>query len=271
MSSLLRSPVFHFLVLGFAAYLLYTGLMPENRETIHVTSQTIDALVQQSASITQSPVTPEQKKDLIEGYIEEEVLVREAYKRGFDKSDYRVRKRILGLMRTSLSEVIPEPSVAQLRVFYEENKGRYQTAPSISFEHVFFSFASDNLPTEPNQFIELLENSEDWGDLGDFSQVGNRFTKASFERTALTFGKPFAEAVFGQSHGSWEGPIESFIGVHFVRVKDAHEPELPSFESMESYLRTDYFMLKARQSQERKIQDLARNYRIVIDQPEAEK
>ena len=137
-----ENPLLHFLLLGAISYSLYVSLKPDDLETIHVTSQTIEALVQQSESITQTPVTSEVRKELIEGHIEEEVLIREAYKRGFDKSDYRVRRRILGLMRSSLSEVIPVPSLAQLRTFYEENRDRYETGPSISFEQVFFSFAN---------------------------------------------------------------------------------------------------------------------------------
>jgi hypothetical protein len=90
-----------------------------------------------------------------------------------------VRKRILNIMRTSLSEVIPEPSVAQLRVFYEENKERYLTSPSRSFEHVYFSFASAKLSGKPQQFIQQLQEANDIEGLGEFSLVGNTFSKAS--------------------------------------------------------------------------------------------
>ena len=110
-ASLLKSPVLHFILLGTIAFVAYTHLKPPGRETIHITTQTIDALVQQQESITQHPVTPEQRQSIIEGHIENEVLLREAYQRGFDKNDYRVRQRLLKIMRTSLSEIIPEPTV----------------------------------------------------------------------------------------------------------------------------------------------------------------
>ena len=113
----IKSPILHFIVLGTIAFLLYTHLKPADRETIRITTQTIDALIQQQESITQLAVTPERRQSIIEGHIEDEILLRKAYKRGFDKSDFRVRKRILNIMRTSLTEVTPEPSVAQLRAF----------------------------------------------------------------------------------------------------------------------------------------------------------
>ena len=46
-SNILKSPILHFLVLGTAVFFLYVTLKPPDRETIRVTTQTIDALVQQ--------------------------------------------------------------------------------------------------------------------------------------------------------------------------------------------------------------------------------
>lgn len=264
-SSLLKSPVLHFILLGSIAFVAYTHLKPPDRETIHITTQTIDALVQQQESITQNPINAKERQTLVEGHIEDEILLREAYKRGFDKNDYRVRKRILNIMRTSLSEVIPEPSVAQLRAFYEENKARYLTSPSRSFEHVYFSFTSTKLPKKLEQFIKQIHEASDISGFGEFSPIGNTFSKASFQSTAITFGKPFAQIVFELPLNQWRGPIESFRGIHYVRVTASHDPELPPFEQMESFLRTEYFMQKSRESQVRKINDLRKNYEIEVE------
>ena len=265
-TSVLKSPILHFILLGAIVFAAYTHLKPADRDTITVTAQTIDALIQQRESITQNPTSPEERKNLIEGHIEDEILLREAYKRGFDKNDYRVRKRILNIMRSSLSEVTPEPSLAQLRAYYQENKERFLTSPSRSFEQVYFSFAGANQPENPERFLQQLNGASDPAGLGDFStSLGNRFSKASFQTTAATFGKPFAQVVFHLPVNQWSGPIESFRGIHYVRVTAELPPELPPFEQMESYLRTDYFMQKARQSQSDKIAALRKNYDIVVE------
>ena len=264
-TSVLRSPIVQFILLGIAAFAVYSHLKPPARDIIKVTTQTIDALVQQRESITRNPVTPEGRQALIAGHIEDEILLREAYKRGFDKNDYRVRKRILNLMRSSLNEVIPEPSPAQLRAFYEENKERYLTSPSRSFEHVYFSFAGAKLPDKPELFIRQLQETDDITGLGEFSLSGNQFSKATFQTTAITFGKPFAQIVFEMPLNQWRGPIESFRGIHYVRVSDVHPPELPPFEKIESYLRTDYFLTKGRQTQTDKIAELRKNYDVIVE------
>lgn len=263
--SAIKSPILHFVFLGIVAFFAYAHLKPADRETITVTTQTIDALIQQRESITQDTTTPEERQNLIEGHIEDEILLREAYNRGFDKNDYRVRKRILNIMRTSLSEVIPEPSVAQLRAFYEENKARYLTSMSRSFEHVYFSFASAKLPEKPQQFIRQLQEATGIAGLGEFSPIGNTFSRASFETTAIPFGKPFAKTVFELPLNQWRGPIESFRGIHYVRVTAEHDPELPAFEKMESFLRTEYLMQKSRESQQRKIDALQKNYEVIVE------
>ena len=263
--TVLKSPVLHFILLGTIAFAAYSHLKPPDRETIQVTTQTIDALIQQQESIAQHPVSPEGRQSIVDSYIEDEILLREAYKRGFDKNDYRVRKRLLNIMRSSLSEVIPEPSVAQLRAYYQADKERYLTSPSRSFEQVYFSFASNDLPKDPQAYIRQLEKTDDISKLGEFSSLGNQFDKTPFERTAATFGKPFAKIVFTLPLNQWRGPVESFRGIHYVRVTGTHEPELPPFEEMESYLRTDYLMVKSRESQQRKIEELMKNYDVIIE------
>ncbi len=265
LTAIVKSPILHFLVLGTVAFLLYVWLKPTDRETIQITTQTVDALVQQRESITQDPVTPKERRDILEGHIEDEVLLREAYKRGIDKNDYRIRKRILNIMRSSLAEVIPEPSTAQLRAFYDENRERYRTSPSRSFQQIHFSFGSPNTPESPEQFLKQLENASDISKMGDFSQIGNQFSRASFQNAAMTFGKPFAEKVFQLPLDQWSGPIESVRGVHYVRVTGTHPPELPPFENLESYLRTDYLMRKSRDSQQGKIDRLRKGYDVVVE------
>jgi hypothetical protein len=268
---MLKSPILHFILLGAVGFGAYEHLKPLDRETITITTQTIDALVQQRESITLNPIAGNERQDIIEGHIEEEILLREAYKRGFDKNDYRVRKRILNIMRSSLSEVIPEPSVAQLRAFYKENKGRYLTASSRSFEHVYFSFTSDKLPKNPQQFIRQLQDAGDITGLGEFSLTGSKFSKASFQTTAVTFGKPFAQKIFKLPLNQWKGPLESFRGMHYVRVTAEHEPELPPFEQMETYLRQDYILRKMRESQVAKIDELRKNYEVIVEGMEKKK
>lgn len=263
--SIIKSPILHFLILGLAAFFLYEKFRPVDRDVINITTQTIDALVQQRENIDRNPVTPELREQIIKGHIDDEVLLREAQKRGFDNNDYRVRKRLLRVMRSSLTEVVPEPSIAQLRAYYDENIELYKTSPSVSFEYVFFDFSSTDMPTDPQEFIRQLEESDDPLKMGEFTPLGKRFVKNHFQMIASSFGKPFAEKVFDMDLNKWTGPVESFRGIHYVRVTAHHDPEVPSFENLESYLRQDYLMQKMRQNQQGKIDELRKGYVVVVE------
>ena len=260
-----KSPVLHFVVLGLLAFFLYEKFRPIDKETIYITTQTIDALVKQRESIARNPITPELRQQIIEGHIEDEVLLREAKKRGFDNNDYRVRKRLLNIMRSSLTEVIPDPSVAQLRAFYDENRENYKTSPSVSFEHVYFQFSSQELPPDPQEFIRQLEASDAPLEMGEVTLLGNMLTNYSFQMIASSFGKPFAEMVLDLDLNVWHGPLESYLGFHYVRVNGQHDPEIAPFEKMESYLRQDYLMSKMIKSQQTKIDELRKGFVVVVE------
>ncbi len=100
-TSLLKSPTLHFILLGLVAFIAYRYFKSPDRETIRVTTQTIDALIKQKENITQNPISPDDRQSIVDRHIEDEVLLREAYKRGLNKNDYRVRNRLLNIMRTS--------------------------------------------------------------------------------------------------------------------------------------------------------------------------
>ena len=262
---LLKSPVLHLLILGTVGFFGYKVLKPSGNETIRVSSQTIDALVQQEESLSQIPVSEERKQLLIRSYIEDEILIREAYKQKLDKGDSRVRKRILNIMRSSLTEDVPEPSSAQLRTYYKENQVRYLTGPSRSFSNVYFSFNNSDLPNDPQSFIAQLKRSPIPEAQGEIFSMGGNYSKHTFRQTSQMFGKPFAERLFNSPLNQWTGPVESFKGIHYVIVTAKHDPELPSFETMQAYLRGDYIMTRMREGQESKIEKMARNYEIIIE------
>ena len=266
----IKSPILHFILIGTILYFLYERLKPLDQEVINITSQTIDALVQQQKDIQQGPITVEQRDQLIKGLVEDEILLKVAYSRGLDKNDFRVRKRLLSLIRSSLNEIVPEPSYTQLQAFYKENEDQYLSDTLWSFKQVFFNFNSEKLPVDTHTFLERLKNYENPDKLGDFSLSLGPKTKVSFNQIALSYGKPFAEKVIYAQLNQWIGPVESITGLHYLKVFEKHNPELPSFEHMESYLRQDYIYKKTRELQEEKINELSKQFDIVVEGEAAE-
>ena len=262
---LLKSPIFHFLVLGAVLFFVYRALKPSGKESIVVTQQTVDALVQSQQELIQAELSAEDVEELIQGHIEDEILLREAYKRGVDKNDGRVRRRILQIMRSSLTEAVPDPSMAQLQVFYEENSDRYTRPESRTVRQVYYEFTRSEIPSLDDALIRTLDQTENLTTVSDFSLISNEMPKYSFSQIAGLLGKPFAEAVFTAPIGKWIGPVESFRGNHYVKVVAEHDPELPPLASVETYVRQDYQFQMMREAQEEKIGEMRKGYEVIVE------
>lgn len=159
MKKILKSPILHFIIIGAVAYVLFIQLFPRSKDAIVITPQIIDALVRNEQSLIPVEMKEERKQELIKNFIDEEVMLKDAYKRDLNKNDFRVRKRLLTLMRSSLTEIIPEQSIAQLRAYYEENGNKFSSEESRSFNTAFFDLNSDKIPKDGEAFCKQLENS----------------------------------------------------------------------------------------------------------------
>ncbi len=151
-----REPLVHFIVLAgilFAANGLWSG---SAREQIVVDRATQDFLMQQQQDLLLRDLTLEEKQAVIDTFIEEEILVREAYKQGFDKSG-RVRSLLLQNMRFFLSRDLPQPTEADLMAYFAENKDRFTRPASLTLDHVFFG-DPDEVPAEA---LKHLRNGGD--------------------------------------------------------------------------------------------------------------
>ena len=140
-------------------------------------------------------LTGEEVRTVVQDLIDDEVLLREARRRGFDQQDYRVRRRLLNVMRSALDEAVPEPPVAELQAYYRDKADRLRLAPSMTLEHVYFAWGSETLPPDSEAFLDTLERSDEPMGLGEFFMGGNRLAKADRRRLVMQFGPEFADAV----------------------------------------------------------------------------
>lgn len=137
-------------MLGALVYTAYAALTPQRRGVVEVKQSTIRVLQKQQEDLLGRPLTEEEKQTLVENHIDEEVLLLEAERRGFDKLDYRVRKRLLNVMRSTLIEQVPDPTRAQLEAYFRQEIDKYRIPESVTFQQVYFNPASEKLSDDPN-------------------------------------------------------------------------------------------------------------------------
>ena len=115
------------------------------------------------------PLTDKERQDVVEGYIEEEILMREAFRLELEKKDSRVRKRLIDVMRSTIDQPVSQPTRAELQAYFRENQERYVTGETITFDHVFFAYGSENEPDDPADFLAKLRDGADHTQLGDYT------------------------------------------------------------------------------------------------------
>ena len=262
---LLRNPLFLFVVLGLAAFFIYSWLKPDEKEEIRVTPQIVADLVAQDEALNLLKPDEARTNELIENYIQEEIMLREALALGYHTSDGRVRRRLLNLMRTSLQDEVAEPTYNQLQAYFEENKQDYAGGESRTFLQIYYdpslNEAIPELETIKKEYADYLGEER----AGDYAPISNRQIKNSYDLVGRTFGKEIADAVFDSELNQWFGPMRSAGGLHFLKVLEIHEPVEVQFEDVQNFVSMDYVLKKTRENQNEKVDILRDKYRIIIE------
>ncbi len=251
----------HFLLLAALLFGAYALVAPSGEDTIVVDQATIDRLVEEREVLLARPLSKEERRAAIATLIDDEVLLREAWRRGLDQ-DAVVRRHLVQKMRFILAEDQAEPSEAELRAFLESNRERYRTPPTITLEQVFYA----DRATAPADLLDRLQAGADPDDLGErLDTLGATPTRYSLRDLIGLMGPEAARRIFELPVGDWDGPMPADNGVHFVRVLDQHPSAMPRFEELAGYLRQDWFLARQEEAVAAQLLELRSNYRIVVE------
>ena len=256
----IREPLVQFVLLGAALFYVNYLITPDDRESIIVTQVTIDDLVNSHAKLQQADVSEVQRQELINGYIADEILVREAYKQGLDR-DSQIRDLVLQKMRYVLEEEVTDPTPDQLRRCYESNRMRFHVSRTITLEQVYFP--KSQAPEE--DLLEKLQSGADHREYGEPIVSLERIKRPRLQRElSLHIGPDFARRVFELPPGEWVGPVKSMRGQHFVRVTEINPPREPSFQEVEPIIRREWPYFRPRQIVSEKVADFRKQYNIAL-------
>ena len=118
-------PLTAFLAAGGVLYLLSTIVVRYGGETIVIDTRLANGIVNSAADRLGRDLTPDERSEALARHLDEEILVREAHRRGLHLESPGARSRLLRRMRVELSQGLPEPTRAQLRAYYRTNAARY--------------------------------------------------------------------------------------------------------------------------------------------------
>ncbi|MCH8073962.1 MAG: peptidyl-prolyl cis-trans isomerase [Proteobacteria bacterium] len=267
--AVMREPLLHFLLAGAGLFLLFEIVSePETTgdEQIIVTSGHIEHLASLFAKTWHRAPSDVELRGLIDSFILEEVLYREATAIGLDQDDTIIRRRLKQKMEFLVDDFsAAEPSDTDLQKFLDDNPDRFRIDARISFEHVYLVDADSNAI---DAMLAALQSGEplDPGAAVPSGLLPRRFADASETSIGGQFGDSFKNAVFALDVDQWTGPVESPFGVHLVKVEQIEERRVPSLAEIRNVVARDWLADRRRSAQEALFDQLKAKYSITIEE-----
>lgn len=247
----LREPLVQFILLGLLIYLgvaLHEQAVVHDNRTVTIDAAVIDHL--KGLFEVRYGYLPDDQtlEELVENYIMDEVLYREALKLGFDEGDEIIRQRLVQkmLFLSNDGAGIESPSDAVLEAWFKSHSEEFRSPGKVGFSHRYFDPEQGGTGAAASRAALALQQSagqdgEQALDTGDDFPLQETYTALDRNEVARIFGdSPFAQAIFNIEPGVWSGPYLSGYGWHLVLVHeriDGLEPSLAQYreEVLEKY------------------------------------
>lgn len=286
-----RDPLVHFLIGGALLFAGFQIIATEDDvvlppDTIAVTRPLLLEFIQYRTKVFDPVIAAQQldgmgakeRDDLIQSYVREEALYREAQALGLEQNDYVIKQRMVQsvnfIIEQTQSPVPPDADGDALQAYFEAHQDDYRTLPAATFTHVFVSFRGRSRHEAMGQANALLEQLRaDGATFTDAPRYGERFVyhlnyvERDVEKVVSHFGRDFANALFALDPDpkAWRGPIESQHGLHLVTMIDKTPGGLPSLDDIRPRVRADYRAYQTALRRQRVIDDIVATYVVDVD------
>jgi len=260
-----KEPFVHFIVLGSLLYLLYSNFSKPSTDTIVVTTQKAENLIDEREKKSGRALTVTEQNQLLEEYIENEILFREAYKQGMDQSDPFIRRQMIDKMRFSLYDTFESPDDQTLLSYYKTHKNDYATEIKISLEEICFTLEQfEKIQDKDNILIELNKSTKP-----EFSDVDlpKKQILENQSRIELIhhFGTSFTIKLEKIPVGKWSGPLYSKHGVNYVRITAKQIAGYLPFDAVKPRVINDYIQWQQVSELKPKLDSIKSGYKIIVE------
>jgi parvulin-like peptidyl-prolyl isomerase len=267
----LREPLAHFFAVGL---LLFAAAEHHRHVTdfrrIVVTPQDVARLGESYRLQFGADPTPQGLSQLVDKYVDEEVLYREGMALKLDRDDEVVRRRVAQKTRFLEQDLSApqEPSQADLEAYYRGHRAAYAAPAKVAFTHIFFA---DGKAGEAEAHRRALAALAKLGpgvarapSLGD--DFPGLFDYADFDADQATrlFGQSaLSQALFQAPVGRWAGPFRSAYGWHLLRVASVRAPAAPPLDAVRDKVRADLLQAEEDAANARAFAQLKARFTIV--------
>ena len=291
MKEFLKEPLVHFLAAGLALFALFGIVNRDDADSdpdvITVDQDALLTFIQYRikafnpdlAAKKLGALSDEELQRLIDDYVREEVLHREALALGLDDDDYVIRRRLvqkLEFITEGFAEAGADLDEAAVQRYFDANKADYYVEPYVTFTHVFFQ--TEDRPREQAHALaeeELQKLNRGSVPFSEAPQHGDRFlyhvnyVERTPDYVGSHFGPAMARELFELEPNEfvWRGPFDSAYGVHLVLLTTNEPGREPELAEIEGRVREDARRARIREETEAAIADVVDAYdvRVVYD------
>lgn len=266
---MLRDPLLHFALIGGLLFALDAWVNDGGiaQEDIVITSDRIEHLAAVYERSWQRPPDTEEMQKLLDNYVREEVLYREALKLGLEADDTVIRRRLRLKMEFLARDLVDavEPPAEVLQQYFHAHAERYQTPAQLSFRQVYFSHDLRAAAFEDAASARAqLDKAPEAAPVGDPHLMPRTFDRATVTEVDAQLGAGFAEQLRQQPRGRWVGPVRSEFGAHLVFIEEFVAPATAEFASVRAKVLRDWQAQAHAEVLEEQYQRLRQAYRVRV-------
>lgn len=275
----IREPLVHFLLIGAAIYLFY-GLFAEPtteemNNTLKVSAGEIEWMQSSWKKRWNRLPTKQELDGMVQQYIKEIVLSREAQALGLDKGDPIIRRRMAQKMEFLAQDLVAfaPPADEELQIWLLEHQQVYQEPGRYTFSQVFIDpdkrgdASLDDAEKIKLRLMAKTDTAKNAAMMGDALMLPNNYTENTQADIQRQFGSGFAESLVKLSAGQWHGPVLSGYGVHLVYVQSISKPPPPVLSKVRERVLQDWETDKREALNKQFYISLRNRYNIVIAEP----
>lgn len=283
---LLREPLIHFLLMGACLFAIFNAIngdvAADDGNTIEVTQEKLLSFIQYRArkfdpddtARQLDTMSEQQRQQLTDAFVREEVLYREAKALALDSNDYVARQRLIQQMRyltESFIQVTIDDSDAAVKKYLADNSDRYRKPAEATFTHVFFSTAQRRAAEAKVLAEKQLKQLNNDNILfhqgigyGERFLYHRNYVNKEADHIASHFGEPMQQAVFALSPSDtqWHGPYQSPYGYHLVMLTQNTPTAMPSLAEVKGRVVSDIYREQQQEVVNKAIEQLISRYQV---------
>lgn len=262
-----------FLLLGAMIFVLFQQVSDDTRpaaDEIMIKDQQVQLLVLRFKKVWQRPPLEKEIDGLIENYIREEVLYREAKAMGLDQDDPIIKRRLRQKLEFLSEDLIKldTPDDQVLQAFLTAHPENYLQPSITTFQHLYFNpqQRGRKIAEDAQEALKILQaDDSDRINLGDPLNIKQEFINGTEAEISRILGVQFTKLLRDLPVGDWQGPIKSGFGLHLVQIDERIVAEMPNLADVRKQLLQDWKAQKRDEANEAFYNSLRKRYKVTVE------